>query len=150
MRPQSSRPAPIPREGLSASSQGSSASTAAASREEVGRHLNQAMHAARMPPPGDQGSDPQPAELMDAAQQEVLLSQDTMVATRAHARAHAAMEAARRIADGTYGICQACGERIPPRRLLAVPLTRFCLPCQNIRERQRRNLYRVEVDAGDG
>ena len=150
MHPQSSRPAPIPREGLSASSHGSSASTAAASREEVGRHLNQAMHAARMPPPADQVPGPRPSELIDAAQQEVLLSQDTMVATRAHARAHAAMEAASRISAGTYGICQACGERIPPRRLLAVPLTRFCLPCQNIRERQRRNRYRVERDAGDG
>lgn len=147
MHPQSSRPAPIPREGLSASSQGSSASTAAASREEVGRHLNQAMHAARMPPPGDQGSDPRPAELMDAAQQEVLLSQDTMVATRAHARAHAAMEAAGRIAAGTYGICQACGRRIPTRRLLAVPLTRFCLPCQDLQEQRGRDRYRL--DAGD-
>jgi DnaK suppressor protein len=100
-----------------------------------------------MPPPGDRAPAPRPAELMDAAQQEVLLSQDAMAASRAHTRVHAAMEAASRIAEGIYGICQACGKKIPPRRLLAVPLTRFCLPCQDIREQKGRDRYRL--DEGD-
>jgi RNA polymerase-binding transcription factor DksA len=81
---------------------------------------------------------------MDAAQQEVLHSQDAIAATRAHARAHAAMAAAGRIAGGTYGICQACGKTIPSQRLLAVPLTRFCLPCQDAREQETRDRYRLD------
>jgi len=149
MRPESSRPTLNHGKETAPFSREMSVSTADTTQQAIARQLGQAMQAARMPPPGDQGSDPRPAELMDAAQQEMLLSQDAMVATRAHARAHAAMEAARRIADGTYGICQACGERIPPRRLLAVPLTRFCLPCQDLREQRRRNRYRLDVNEGD-
>ncbi len=150
MQPQARRSTPVPGEGRSSPSQRFPTNTAATHREEVARQLDQAMKAVRTPSAADRAPGSRPSELADAAQQEVLLSQDAIVSTRAHARAHAAMEAARRIADGTYGICQACGESIPPQRLLAVPLTRFCLPCQDIRERQRRNRYRVDVGAGDG
>jgi DnaK suppressor protein len=150
MQPQARRFTPVPGESRSSPSQRFPTNTAATHREEVARQLDQAMKAVRTPSAEDRAPGSRPSELADAAQQEVLLSQDAIVSTRAHARAHAAMEAARRIAEGTYGICQACGESIPPQRLLAVPLTRFCLPCQDIRERQRRNRYRVDVGAGDG
>ncbi len=150
MQPQARRSTPVPGEGRSSPSQRFPTNTAATHREEVARQLDQAMKAVRTPSAADRAPGSRPSELADAAQQEVLLSQDAIVSTRAHARAHAAMEAARRIAEGTYGICQACGESIPPQRLLAVPLTRFCLPCQDIRERQRRNQYRVDMDVVDG
>ncbi|MCB9662726.1 MAG: TraR/DksA family transcriptional regulator [Alphaproteobacteria bacterium] len=35
--------------------------------------------------------------------------------------------ALRRVADGTYGQCAACGEDIQPRRLQAIPWTAFCV-----------------------
>jgi len=35
-----------------------------------------------------------------------------------------------RLADGTYGLCEICGDRIDPGRLLALPACRFCLGCQ--------------------
>jgi DnaK suppressor protein len=38
--------------------------------------------------------------------------------------------AIRRIDDGTYGICEACGAPIPDSRLEAVPAARFCLKDQ--------------------
>jgi RNA polymerase-binding transcription factor len=38
--------------------------------------------------------------------------------------------ALRRIADGSFGVCVACGDDIQSRRLKAVPWTQFCLPCQ--------------------
>jgi len=44
-------------------------------------------------------------------------------------------DAFRRIKDGTYGICEACGGRIRVPRLRAMPYARFCLPCQQERER---------------
>jgi DnaK suppressor protein len=38
--------------------------------------------------------------------------------------------ALRRIAGGTYGECEGCGEPISPARLKALPWARFCLSCQ--------------------
>ena len=38
--------------------------------------------------------------------------------------------ALRRIAEGTYGICEKCDAAIPPERLEVLPHARFCVPCQ--------------------
>ena len=38
--------------------------------------------------------------------------------------------ALRRMAEGTYGICERCGAIIPIGRLKALPHARFCVPCQ--------------------
>jgi DnaK suppressor protein len=35
-----------------------------------------------------------------------------------------------RIADGSFGVCVACGDEIPERRLDALPWTQCCLRCQ--------------------
>ena len=57
------------------------------------------------------------------------------------AYAHAAEElsqvlaAQRRVDDGTYGLCEDCGEAIDERRLVVLPATRFCTACQAIHER---------------
>ncbi len=56
---------------------------------------------------------------------------------------HAALEleqvlaARRRLKDGTYGTCQACGEPIDVRRLLAMPHTTYCIACQRSHEQVR-------------
>lgn len=42
-------------------------------------------------------------------------------------------EALRRIADGTYGICEECGAPIPKARLEIVPHARFCMKCLRAR-----------------
>jgi DnaK suppressor protein len=44
-------------------------------------------------------------------------------------------EALERIAEGTYGICVACGAEIQPKRLEAVPWARHCVTCQDLQER---------------
>lgn len=38
--------------------------------------------------------------------------------------------ALRKVEDGTYGICEACGKAIPPERLDAVPGARLCVEDQ--------------------
>src|SRR5579871_2177793 len=38
--------------------------------------------------------------------------------------------ALRRIEEGSFGICQGCGEDIHPKRLAAVPWAQFCIRCQ--------------------
>lgn len=36
-----------------------------------------------------------------------------------------------RLADGRYGICESCGDRISPDRLLAIPETSQCVTCSS-------------------
>lgn len=40
-----------------------------------------------------------------------------------------------RISDGSYGTCMHCDEDISPKRLAAVPWTRFCIRCQEAADR---------------
>ena len=40
-----------------------------------------------------------------------------------------------RIADGTYGTCLQCEEKIQPKRLDAVPWTKYCIYCQEAADR---------------
>ncbi len=44
--------------------------------------------------------------------------------------------ALKRVASGTYGVCEHCGEDITRNRLLAIPWARYCLSCE---ERRIRN-----------
>jgi len=43
-------------------------------------------------------------------------------------------EAIKRIDDGTYGICEACGGPISEKRLLARPVTTECIDCKTKQE----------------
>ncbi|HUA15143.1 MAG TPA: TraR/DksA family transcriptional regulator [Verrucomicrobiae bacterium] len=45
-------------------------------------------------------------------------------------------EALERMAEGSFGICAACGGDIPIRRLRALPWTRFCIQCQEALENE--------------
>ena len=64
-----------------------------------------------------------------------------MTMNQLDARAHlvqdirAALDA---INDGTYGFCESCEERIPLKRLKAVPWARRCVRCQMDVESQRQ------------
>jgi DnaK suppressor protein len=40
-----------------------------------------------------------------------------------------------RIADGSYGVCMHCEEDIKPKRLDAVPWTKYCIKCQEAADR---------------
>ncbi|HIJ66581.1 MAG TPA: TraR/DksA family transcriptional regulator [Candidatus Hydrogenedentes bacterium] len=44
-------------------------------------------------------------------------------------------DALRRIADGTYGVCEGCSEKIPRKRLEVFPSARYCVACQSRLER---------------
>ena len=51
-------------------------------------------------------------------------------------------DALRRIANGSYGVCLHCEQEIKPKRLDAVPWTKFCIRCQEAADRQ-------EFEGGD-
>jgi DnaK suppressor protein len=42
-----------------------------------------------------------------------------------------------RLDDGSFGECLRCEEEIPEKRLRAVPWAAYCVPCQEIVDRQR-------------
>lgn len=42
-----------------------------------------------------------------------------------------------RIEDESFGVCLRCDEPIPEKRLRAVPWAAYCVPCQEIVDRQR-------------
>lgn len=46
--------------------------------------------------------------------------------------------ALQRIEDGTYGICEECGEEISIPRLKARPVTRLCINCKARQEEDER------------
>jgi len=43
-----------------------------------------------------------------------------------------------RVEEGTFGICEDCGERISQRRLRANPSATLCLECQKMKEREEK------------
>jgi len=52
--------------------------------------------------------------------------------------------ALRRVQQGTYGVCAACGEPISAKRLEAVPWAKFCVQCQ-----ERIGAETAEYDGDD-
>lgn len=52
-------------------------------------------------------------------------------------------EARRALAEGSYGICQACGHKIPPARLEAMPEAVRCVGCQRRFEGGHRQQMRL-------
>ena len=49
-------------------------------------------------------------------------------------------EAIARIDDGTYGICEDCGEEIGLKRLEARPVTTLCIDCKTIQETREKSV----------
>lgn len=47
-------------------------------------------------------------------------------------------EALERIENGTYGICEECGEEISEQRLEARPVTTLCIDCKTSQEEDER------------
>jgi len=78
--------------------------------------------------------DTRPADLFDAALAATLDQHNEVVWTRLADRSRVLSEAKARAREGKYGICLACGCRIPRRRLHAMPTATLCVLCQAKRE----------------
>ncbi len=74
----------------------------------------------------------------DAVEFAIRAAEQDMSATTAELRSRMLREienALKRVAGGTYGECEACGEEISPNRLKAIPWARYCLSCQEERSK---------------
>ena len=49
---------------------------------------------------------------------------------------HRALE---KINEGTYGVCESCGDEIPPKRLEVRPVTEYCIQCKEDLEKEERS-----------
>lgn len=47
-------------------------------------------------------------------------------------------DALERLEEGTFGICEECGEEIPLKRLKARPVTTLCIECKKEQEAEER------------
>ena len=47
-------------------------------------------------------------------------------------------EALERVEDGSFGVCEACGEEIGIKRLEARPVTTLCIDCKTLQETEEK------------
>lgn len=52
-------------------------------------------------------------------------------------------QALKRLDDGEYGICEACGEKIGVARLKARPVTTLCIECKSSQEVEEKRSKRL-------
>ena len=55
-----------------------------------------------------------------------------------------------RLKQGTYGLCESCGGKIPVGRLNALPYTTLCIDCQREMERYPDRGWRRGRQLGEG
>jgi DnaK suppressor protein len=104
-----------------------------ARRDALRRALAEDVSRLREPPEGVGGGDEADAAF-DSASDEIC-SRLAEIESRELAEIEQAL---RRIAEGRYGRCEACDDRIPASRLNALPCTTRCIRCQRRDERRSR------------
>lgn len=75
------------------------------------------------------------SDFKDAANEESQTQVSDAQTDHARAELDQLIAARHRMAEGSYGLCTRCGESIDLRRLLALPATALCTPCQEAAER---------------
>lgn len=69
-----------------------------------------------------------------AEEDQAQLSHDEFVSLRLNSLDYGQLrlveEALDRVKSGDFGVCLACEQPIPPKRLQALPWARYCVPCQ--------------------
>ena len=76
------------------------------------------------------------AEVIDIAQTLEQIGRDTSLQEAERRELMAIERALAKMATGSFGICEECGEEIPPKRLVVLPEARLCAHCQAFEERQ--------------
>jgi DnaK suppressor protein len=55
-------------------------------------------------------------------------------------------EALEKLDEGTYGVCEECGEKIGEGRIKVMPLAKLCVSCQSKLEKEMSILKKTEED----
>jgi DnaK suppressor protein len=78
-------------------------------------------------------------DMTDRASLETDRSFELRIRDRERKLLHKIDKAIERIQNGTYGICEACGEEIGFKRLEARPVTTLCIDCKAKQEREEKS-----------
>jgi DnaK suppressor protein len=76
-------------------------------------------------------------EIIDIAQTLEQIDREKSLAEQERRDLFAIERALAKMATGTFGFCEDCGDEIPERRLLVLPEARLCAKCQAVEERQQ-------------
>ena len=80
-----------------------------------------------------------PSEMIDIAQSLEQIGRDSSLQEVERRELLAIERALAKMATGSFGTCEECGEEIPSRRLMVLPEARLCANCQTFEERQSRS-----------
>lgn len=101
--------------------------------DELAEYINDPKFKEKLSEPVDQ-----PIDIVDRATFEMERRQHVTFKVRCDDRIRELRDTLARIENGTYGVCSDCEEEIPEKRLMARPTTRFCIACQETREKRQR------------
>jgi len=85
-------------------------------------------------------------DLIDQAGDERDRELSLLLSSRDKEKLAAIDEALEKLEEGTYGICEECGDKIGPGRLKVMPLARLCVNCQSKMEKEMSLLRRADED----
>lgn len=85
-----------------------------------------------------QNIDLRQADTLDLAAAENNRNFSLRIRRRENRLIHKIQRSLRDIEEGTYGICEACGESIGLKRIKARPVTRHCIRCKTEMEKLER------------
>lgn len=77
-------------------------------------------------------------DAVDQATRETNLSFELRLRDREQKLLKKIEKALKKIEEGTYGVCEMCGEEIDEKRLLARPEATLCIDCKRAQERLER------------
>ncbi len=89
--------------------------------------------------------DPEGGDVCDIASSDRERELRLRLNERGREKLRAIEEALERIEDGSFGICEHCGAKIPKARLKVMPFTTSCVTCKSKEEKQRK-LYEGTSD----
>lgn len=86
------------------------------------------------------------ADILDRSASELEQNLCLLLRERGHIKLKAIEDALERIEEGTFGICEDCGDDIPPGRLEAMPFATTCRDCKAMQERRNKILSNGNED----
>jgi DnaK suppressor protein len=85
-------------------------------------------------------------DLVDQAGDERDREMSLLLTGRGKEKLQAINEALEKIREGSYGICEECGDKIGPGRLKVMLLAKYCVSCQSKLEKEISLLRKAEED----
>lgn len=85
-------------------------------------------------------------DIIDQAGDERERELSLLLSGRDKEKLHAIHEALEKLREGTYGICEECGDKIGPGRIKVMPLAKLCVACQAKLEKEMSLQKKDEED----